>query len=318
MSNSTDTSLANNYSFLDSIAASKVIVQDKMEGFFDRISMVDMQIQMLGHTTCQDRADCLVKYHKLLRSEVSDFTASDRKLIEAAMDSAYNNIGALNPKLWTDNIDLIKIKTNHYGPNVYYTRENAILIPDNVLTEDQGHTLYAVMLHEIFHILSRTKPELKKNLYELIGFYKSDVNPVYPESLRKIALTNPDGIDDSYFIELKNGDSSVNAVPVIVSSSPPDPARPSFFGYLHFDLYQMDSDGILKADDQGKAVIPGEYMQSFFDQIKGNTQYIIHPDEIMADNFMLLIMARQDQDYSKFSPNGSTLIKNVEQILESY
>jgi hypothetical protein len=34
--------------------------------------------------------------------------------------------------------------------------------------------------------------------------------------------------------------------------------------------------------------------QAFLDKIGKNTNYIIHPDEIMADNFVRLVMADKD------------------------
>ena len=35
-------------------------------------------------------------------------------------------------------------------------------------------------------------------------------------------------------------------------------------------------------------------MSGFLEQVGRNTQYLIHPDEILADNFALLVMGEQN------------------------
>jgi hypothetical protein len=56
----------------------------------------------------------------------------------------------------------------------------------------------------------------------------------------------------------------------------------------------------------------------FFTKIKDNTQYIIHPDEIMADNFMFAVLAFSNDDYNRFSGTGKVLIKELLTILRKF
>jgi predicted P-loop ATPase/GTPase len=89
---------------------------------------------------------------------------------------------------------------------------------------------------------------------------------------------------------------------------------PSYFDYLQFDLYHV-IDGVTRSDKDGKTLMDLMYTPSFFYQIKDNTQYIIHPDEIMADNFMLALQAFHHKDFKNFTKEGKNLIDNVLKIL---
>ena len=54
----------------------------------------------------------------------------------------------------------------------------------------------------------------------------------------------------------------------------------------------------------------------FFEQITDNTGYIIHPDEIIADNFMYIMMRGKEGGLQKnFSEAGLQLLKNIKSVL---
>jgi hypothetical protein len=107
----------------------------------------------------------------------------------------------------------------------------------------------------------------------------------------------------------------VKAIPLITSKSKVyDPKKPNFFDYLHFDLYSLDNKGdhyMAKSTTTGQTLLPMQSTPTFFTKIKDNTQYIIHPDEIMADNFMLALLAYDKNEYGKFSKDGKILIQKI-------
>ena len=54
----------------------------------------------------------------------------------------------------------------------------------------------------------------------------------------------------------------------------------------------------------------------FFEKITTNTGYIIHPDEIIADNFMYIMMREKKNGLQRsFSEDGVELLKNIKKIL---
>ena len=313
--------------FLDSLQAARAIVKDEVEGFFDQITPLDMAIQMgkpLPDTF--HREALLADYRAFLRSDVESFSEEGQKLLREAFRQAFELTEKLHPGLFPTGIRLIKTKGLHYGPSVYYTREDCIIIPENELREGNRSGLLEVMLHEVFHIYSRYHPEEKKALYRLIGFEPITKPLSFPDSLAGRLLLNPDGIDVSYAVTLKlpEDSQSVRAIPLIVSSQPNySPALPQFFAYLDFQLYPIQEEaGSYRVVTQGgyRSPLPSPgKIANFFEQIGDNTNYIIQPDEVLADNFVFLVLAQAgeaDFALSNYSERGQEVLRGIEQVLK--
>lgn len=313
--------------FLDSLESARAIVQDEDEGFFSKISPLDMAIQMgrpLPDTF--SREDLLADYRTFLQRDVESFQEEEQKLMEAAFRKAFALTEKLRPGLFPPNMRLIKTKGLHYGPSVYYTRENCIIIPENEIQQGNLGGLTRVMLHEIFHIYSRYHPEEREALYRLIGFEPIREPLSIPDTLARRLLLNPDGINTGYAITLQiPGDSlPVRAIPLIVSGPPNyTPALPQFFAYLDFGLFPIveGPEGYRAATrgGYGSPLPPPARIPGFFEQIGDNTNYIIHPDEILADNFVFLVLAQTgepDFALSNYSERGQEILRGVERVLK--
>ncbi len=174
-----------------------------------------------------------------------------------------------------------------------YTRGAAIVLPDKVLAYPPAE-FDRILVHELFHVLSRHQPLLRSELYAIIGFQTCP--PIdLPPSLMDRRLTNPDApLVDSY-IELAAGGNTYFAAPVLYASVKEyDPkVGGTLFKYLTFRLMVIE-----KYEGQWRPVMKGEQPvvidaakePAYFDKIGRNTKYIIHPDEILADNFVHLVM----------------------------
>ena len=310
--------------FLNKAEAEKQIIQDKTDGFFESITPADMSIQLKKSDMPSSVEESKLLYQELLKSDMEDFTESDKAFMHEVFDSAKAAIDLINPKLMPSVIELIKTKINHYGPNVYYTREDAIILPNNIFTNPSVEAQMPVMLHEIFHLLSRYNDEFRDEMYALIGFSKFEENLVIADEVSEMLLTNPDGVRRDYAINLKdeNGVEQL-AVPLILSTKKRyESSMPSFFAYLSFDLFPLvktsENEYALGLNPKGESALTIGHNGDFFKQIKDNTQYIIHPDEIMADNFMMAVIANRDNTYKGFSEEGTQLLKDVLEILKRF
>jgi len=232
-------------SFLDSIAASKVIIEDKQKGFFEKVGVTDMLIQMKRpYQDSLNRDSLLVDYKTFLKTEVLDFTKEEVEFCKKVFSEIIPQLEELNLNIFPKDLQLIKLKGNHYGPGAFYTREKTILIPIEILKEKQYGSFYETMLHEIFHIYSRYHPARRKALYELIGFKKLEqpTRLTMDASLKNRLLLNPDGIDGNYFIELKEEGQPLFAVPILTANSLGfEQEKSEFFDYLQFNLYPIQS-----------------------------------------------------------------------------
>lgn len=307
--------------FLDSLEAVQFIQQDPREGFFDQITNLDMQIQLQKpYLSTTSRTQILSDYRNLLSRDVAAFTDKEQELLSRTWQRAYRDCSSILSGLFPDSINLIKTLANHYGPGVYYTRGNGIIIPQNELYGDNEDTLYDVMLHELFHVWSRYHPKKRQQLYSLIGFRKLPVSARELEmndALRSRILLNPDGIDYSYTIQLVKKDGHlIDAIPIIISNRQEfSTEQPGFFSYLSFQLFPIEK----TPDDQYKVISTEEGLapedliegSNFLSIIKDNTGYIIHPDEIMADNFVLWV-----KQHRKEAPLGLSLSEEGQKLLD--
>lgn len=178
-----------------------------------------------------------------------------------------------------------------------YTRSNAIILTQQQLSGSQA-SLEKLILHELFHVISRANPELRDQLYKILGFTRSSEIRL-PETLRDRRITNPDAPITQHVLKVNLADEKeVFVAPVLFANSEYDPQKVrSMFGYLTFKLMQVEKaeDGNWHASlNAEQPVMHDPSLADFQRQIGRNTGYIIHPEEILADNFAELMQNNFD------------------------
>ncbi len=309
--------------FLDSLNASKEILKDDFTNIFSKLRRLDISIQMNQNYPEETSLEQIKEdYNKFIQKDVMNFSQEEQNWLTEIWAEAVSLCYALNENILQTETVFIKTRGNYYGKDAFYTRNNAIIVPEENIKKRSRSGMLSVLLHEIFHIYSRYNPEKQEALYKLIGFNKigDSAELQIPEILDKRILHNPDGVNFAFSIELTNGQQKFQAVPIISSTLDAyTSSKPEFFDYLFFDLYEVknvDGKFHIICDEEGQPQLPAESMLSFFEQIGNNTQYIIHPDEILADNFMLLALAKKDpESINRLSPEGKKLLDKIKASL---
>lgn len=310
---------------LDSADAAQTIVTDKTDQFFERVTAAEMSIQMKQPLAAgQSRAALLPAFLDYLRRDMESFKPAESVQVAEVMQEVFNTCQAVAPEVFPDTVILLKTKGRHYGPSVYYTRENCIIIPSDVLAPEMRRQFTSTMYHELFHVYSRLNPGKRTQLYKLIGFETIGLENIrMPEALAARVLHNPDGVDFAQKITLDTGNGkTIEAIPVIYANHPGfKQEQEEFFGYVEFNLYQIEqSEGVWKVltkPDGYTSLLDLKNLPDFFRQIKDNTGYIIHPDEVLADNFAFLMQGKSNPKITaRFSAEGKQLIENIEKILK--
>jgi hypothetical protein len=190
-----------------------------------------------------------------------------------------------------ESVWLIKTTGREEG-GAAYCRQHAVVVPQS-MTRDAPRELERLLTHELFHVLSSHNAEFRRRCYQIIGF--RPVTPVpFPNSLRDRRITNPDGPLTDAVIDMQVDGQGRSAVPILYSSEPKfDPQKGGpFFKYVTFRLLVVEShDGGWRGVERNGEpwlLSPGQ-VPDFGRQIGANTGYIIHPDEILADNFVHLV-----------------------------
>lgn len=307
--------------FLDSLEASRRVSRDAQEGFFERIGRLDMEIQMkMPRMDTLSDEEVNTQYLEFIRRDVSGFSEKELARLQTELGVIREWCRAISPHLWPDTLRLIKTRGSYYGPGAWYTREDYIVIPGNTIHTSDAQSLRGVLLHEVFHVLSRNRPGLREGLYKLIGFYRLENPPVIPSPLRERLLLNPDGADQTWAIRLQD---TVEAIPLIFSRFDRyNPQFGSFFSHLEFGLFALDPSGAeLYTTPEGNSTLGKGFEGDYKRQIRDNTGYLIHPDEILADNFSLLVSGSQGQSpvpVDRFSDEGRALLESMRTFLQNW
>ncbi len=311
--------------FCDSLKSAELIITDNTDDIFGKMNVTDMTIQMKrNYNTDYTSADIANEYITFIQKDVTSFSSADIDFVQATMEKAFQLCQKVSPSVFPKQLNLIKTKSRNYGDGVYFTRENCIIIPANVLKDKKADEFLATMLHEIFHVYSRLNPDKRKSLYEAIGFQALNEAATLeiPKELKDVILLNPDGTNFKYYITLQlSPDKTIKAIPIIYSNSNKYNAKkPDFFNYLKFELFEiqpMTRGFIVATKKDGSSTLDMKNLPDFYRQIRDNTGYIIHPDEVLADNFMFLALAQKDKTRNdKFSSEGKELLKQIHEIIK--
>ncbi|HMN89671.1 MAG TPA: hypothetical protein PKE68_06595 [Saprospiraceae bacterium] len=316
-----------NIIFLDSIQAATAIVMNDAEGFFGRITSLDMALQMKRNFPSGTSRDSILSaYRDFLARDVATFDDRETLLLTELLHDLRNRCQQIAPTLFPQKLQLLKTKANHYGPGVWYTRGSCIAIPANVLVQPDKTALREVLAHELFHIYSRYHPQQRLALYALIGFEPLSGDLRLPPPVQSRLLLNPDGAHLAYAIRLAQGQGdTIQALPILTSKAPAwIESRPAYLEYLNFNLYPVvqtpDGAWAVQADELGRSALHVNEQSDFFRQIGDNTLYIIHPDEILADNFKWLVLAQPGEGrypLDRFSEAGRALLEQIKTILKN-
>ena len=230
-----------------------------------------------------------------LANQAQPWTINEKNKFRVIIKSVSNQLKPFEFRL-PPKILFIKTSGREEG-EAAYCRPNAIVIPQKMLIQ-QNAGLEKLLIHELFHILSANNPKLKEVLYEVINFKKCD-DIELPEKLREIKLTNPDGIKNDHYVEVEHQKKTIQVVPILYSSAPKYDVTKGgeFFRYLKINLLVIEKEGDSwrhKRDNTGEPVLLElRNVPDYFNKIGSNTDYIIHPDEILAENFVLLVQGTQ-------------------------
>ena len=171
--------------------------------------------------------------------------------------------------------------------------------------------------HELFHVVSRANPDLREKLYAAIGFVKCGEVEL-PPALNSRRITNPDAPANDHCIRVQVSGQDRWAIPILYSSVEKYDVKRGgeFLHYLQFQLLLVerseDSSTVKPLEEgQGPILLEADQISGYLEQVGRNTGYIIHPEEILADNFSLLVLRQRNVP----SP---AVLENFERILREH
>ena len=166
-----------------------------------------------------------------------------------------------------------------------YTRENWIAIGEQVLNEATEEDLARLVAHELFHVLTRAK-----KTYETIGFTVLDHPIALPSDLVQKLISNPDvSRRDSYASFTIEG-KSINCMMVTYTDVPY--TEGTLFQYIKVGLVPLNEQFVPLQENGVTIIYSLEQASDFQSKIGKNTNYVIDPEEVLADNFSFLMIEK--------------------------
>jgi hypothetical protein len=176
-----------------------------------------------------------------------------------------------------------------------HTRGNAIVLPvSNLDAAAGGDTGFRLLAHELFHVASRHAPALRDTLYPVLGF-TAFAGVEYPAAFDARRVTNPDGFSLAHAISVEVGGRRAEVVPFLQSESELPEAMKATDPTSLVGIYLLEVDlaaGRLVKDAKGGITPIPVGKTDYPKKVAHNSGYIIHPEEVMADNFAHLLERR--------------------------
>ncbi|MEL6111387.1 MAG: hypothetical protein AAFR20_01160 [Pseudomonadota bacterium] len=232
------------------------------------------------------------------RDGALDWTEAERAAVNAAIAAVDEKLRVFDRHL-PETVLLAKV-SNAVEGGLPHTRANLIAFSTNALdalVTGDNSGLQSLFLHELHHVLSRHNRQHHDAYYRLIGFEPCRFSA--PPRLRAKRLTNPDAPSYRHYARVPVNRADLTAdgvIPYLSVSGPYEGGlKPTLGSYFDFGLLAVSvTDSVCtSAGDEPTLIAPPD-LPAFLQLVGGNTGYIIHPEETLADNFTFLIMGRDD------------------------
>ncbi len=231
----------------------------------------------------------LEEYITFAANQTLDFTEEEKVAVVAGMQEIMNICGR-NDYVLPDigEITFVKTTMEEEGGGISaYTHDTQIYLQDVFLlylqSENQSLLEQGICLlaHELFHCLTRNDVQFRKDMYEIIGFSIQEEEFEFSSEIQEKMISNPDvGKHNSYATFRIEGQDRECAM-VVTATRPFEKSGDSMWQIVNVGLVPIDDLSVMYSTEQA---------ENFWEVIGRNTDYILDPEEIMADNFSYAIM----------------------------
>jgi hypothetical protein len=231
------------------------------------------------------------QFIEFIQGQALEWDAADKAKLREVIAAAKPKLAKFAKHL-PKRITLIKTTGKDEGA-APYTRGTSIILP-NRRAGQSAKGLERLFYHELFHIISRRNIRLRDELYKVIGYKKCGVVSL-PGEMMPRRISNPDAPVVEHCIRVSKDGVSHWVAPVLFSRTPKYEPKTggTFFRYLEFRLMVIDRKSAKATLKDGKPLLlKPDAVEGFYEQIGRNTDYIIHPEETLANNFVHLMTGR--------------------------
>ncbi len=254
------------------------------DDYITRLSALERSLKAKSPMAVSEQA-----FIGVLASGVQPWSDGDRSALEQALATMRPQLDALRLPL-PDQV--VFVRTSGVGEGgASHTRGDAVMLTDDAFREPG--LLRHVVAHELFHVASRKDRRWRDAMYATIGFVAID-EITLPPPLAERRITNPDAPRIDVALNVGERGQTQWVTPVLQATVDRyDPARGGeFFTSLQLLWLEIGRGDAAPAGAQlsdPPRLLRTQELVNFAQQVGRNTGYIIHPEEILADNFAQLV-----------------------------
>ena len=291
------------------------------DDFVDNQSQFDRQARLSLRTEVVEVSRSM--YFDYVASQVMDWSTDEVAALKGIVQAIAGKLEPLDLHL-PEVVHLVKTSGEEEGHAAYTRQMNVIVLPVNMIQSlftpsnfgDPLHTgtspsyLTDVVTHELFHLFSKNNADRRWDLYALVHYEPTgdDVelpnvpwpNADSPVLLPELKITNPDTPNLDTFIRMEvpvvarpGGPTTLKPLlPVLLATGPY--AGGVFFDYLDWwflAIVEVGGRWVAEFDQDRRPIMyQSEPLMSQYMGLVGKniTDELFHPDEILAQNWVLV------------------------------
>ncbi len=230
---------------------------------------------------------------------VREWSSESRTHVGTALEEVTRKLSRFS-RLLPPNIAMVRT-TGQEEAGSGYTRGTAIVLPPAKIQYPLSR-LERFLIHECFHILTRSNPHLRDRLYGLLDFHPCG-EILLPESFDRWRITNPDTPSNEHAISIQAKNRELYLLPILHWAQPMYLPGP-YFEHVCMSLLEVQTgpDGWVVAP--GMVVCRKEMLTGHFEQ-QGMT--FDQPEEMLAEVFVQLVLDEKNPRHS--------LTRDLERVL---
>ncbi len=288
-------------------AATGQTILESNDEFSSQLTDLDRQLRLNTSTTVPAE-----RYLKFAAGQVREW--NDREKVELALltkeiDEAVADL----PLRLPDRIYVVRSTLQEeFGAN--YTRGQTLVLGSEFF-DDSKHDhaeRRLILAHEIFHLASRYDSSLRKRSHEAVGCVYKTGQLILDAKIRGSLVTNPDAYEYACALrvtvtgnhaDLSDNQLWVMPAPVLDRSQ----AAQLKYSDLKIKLIVVDAENghwQVQYDASGQPKLIDAAATNFVQLLAINSDYVMHAEEIIADNFALLL-----EQIAKNTPSKTKKVK---------
>jgi hypothetical protein len=228
-------------------------------------------------------------------NQATEWPVNEQKMITQALDELTSGFRELKVRLPATVLLIRTSGGEEHG--TAYCRNGAIILPHE-LAQAGGHIgMKRLLAHELFHITSVHNPELRRQLYEIVG-YLPCTTVILNADLEEHLVTNPDALGMNYYATYEYKGELHPMLPISYSRRTRGKPFPGvrYVSGKQLVLVKQGSSFVPRIKDGRPLILNNLDVTEYTDRLGSNTRYIDHPEEALAENFSLLVTGASVND----------------------